>query len=78
MADRVSLLCVADDAQWLDQASAQCVAFVARRLLAESVLMLFVEREQSDLLRGLPGLVVGGHPTRAPPSRRPRTTPHRA
>jgi DNA-binding CsgD family transcriptional regulator len=60
VADGRPLLCVVDDAQWLDRASAQCVAFVARRLLAESVLMLFAVREQTDLLTGLPGLVVGG------------------
>src|SRR5690348_309315 len=54
------LVCIVDDAQWLDRASAHCVAFVARRLLAESVVMLFAAREQSDLLTGLPGLVVGG------------------
>src|SRR5437588_11556291 len=39
------LVCVVDDAQWLDRASAQCVAFVARRLLAESVVMPFASRE---------------------------------
>jgi DNA-binding CsgD family transcriptional regulator len=60
VADENPLVCVVDDAQWLDRASAQCVAFVARRLLAESVVMLFAAREQSDLLRGLPGLVVEG------------------
>ena len=60
VADERPLVCVVDDAQWLDRASAQCVAFVARRLLAESVVMLFAAREQSDLLTGLPGLVVGG------------------
>ena len=60
VADERPLVCVVDDAQWLDRASAQCVAFVARRLLAESVVMLFAAREQTDLLTGLPGLVVGG------------------
>ncbi|HET7046630.1 MAG TPA: AAA family ATPase [Solirubrobacteraceae bacterium] len=54
------LVCVVDDAQWLDRASAQCVAFVARRLLAESVVMLFAAREPSELFAGLPGLVVEG------------------
>jgi DNA-binding CsgD family transcriptional regulator len=60
VADERPLVCVVDDAQWLDRASAQCVAFVARRLLAESVVMLFAARERSDLLTGLPELVVEG------------------
>jgi hypothetical protein len=59
-ADEGGLVCVIDDAQWLDQASAQCLAFVARRLLAESVVMVFATREQSDLFTGLPELVVEG------------------
>jgi DNA-binding CsgD family transcriptional regulator len=54
----VPLLCVIDDAQWLDRASAQALAFVARRMLAEPVVMLFATRESSDLLAGLPELVV--------------------
>jgi DNA-binding CsgD family transcriptional regulator len=54
------LLCVIDDAQWLDRASAQALAFVARRMLAEPVVMLFAAREPRDLLAGLPELVVEG------------------
>src|SRR4051812_11674038 len=54
------LLCVVDDAQWLDRASAQALAFVARRLMAESVVMLFGARERSDLFAGLAELVVDG------------------
>jgi hypothetical protein len=56
------LVCVVDDAQWLDRASAQVLAFVARRLLAESVALVFAVREPSDeqALAGLPELVVGG------------------
>jgi DNA-binding CsgD family transcriptional regulator len=60
VADERALLCVVDDAQWLDQASAQCLAFVARRLLAESVAMVFATRERSDLFTGMPELVVEG------------------
>ena len=54
------LLCVIDDAQWLDRASGQALAFVARRMLAEPVVMLFAAREPSDLLAGLPELVLEG------------------
>src|SRR4029078_1834504 len=39
------LICIVDDAQWLDAASAQALAFVARRLGAESVGVIFCERE---------------------------------
>jgi DNA-binding CsgD family transcriptional regulator len=54
------LLCFVDDAQWLDRASAQTLAFVARRLYAESVGVVFATREPSDELRGLPELHVHG------------------
>ncbi|HXO09880.1 MAG TPA: AAA family ATPase, partial [Solirubrobacteraceae bacterium] len=54
------LLCVIDDAQWLDRASAQALAFVARRLLADSVVMLFAARERNDEFAGVPELVLGG------------------
>ncbi len=56
------LVCVVDDAQWLDHASAQTLAFVARRLLAESVALVFAVREPSDdeTFAGLPELIVGG------------------
>jgi DNA-binding CsgD family transcriptional regulator len=60
MAQERPLVCVVDDAQWLDRASAQALAFVARRLLAESVMMLFAAREPGTDLDGLPELVVGG------------------
>src|SRR6266849_2209454 len=58
------LLCLADDAQWLDQATAQTLAFVARRLDAESVALLFGTRDPAATgdLAGLPGLVVAGLP----------------
>jgi DNA-binding CsgD family transcriptional regulator len=62
VADEQPLLCVIDDSQWLDRASAQALAFVARRLLAESVAMVFATREQSQEFAGLPELVVGGLP----------------
>ena len=54
------MLCVVDDAQWLDRASAQALAFVARRLRAEAVALVFAEREPSRELAGLPELVVAG------------------
>jgi DNA-binding CsgD family transcriptional regulator len=54
------LLCVIDDAQWLDRASAQAIAFVARRLLAEPVALVVAAREPGEEFRGLPELLVGG------------------
>ena len=60
VADEQPILCVVDDAQWLDRASAQALVFVARRLLAESVALVFVTREPSDELQGFQELVVEG------------------
>jgi len=54
------LLCVVDDAQWLDRASALTLAFVARRLLAEPVGMVFAAREPGEELQQLPELQVRG------------------
>src|SRR3954469_845704 len=56
------LVCVVDDAQWQDRASAQTLSFVARRLLAEAVGLVFAVREPSPTqdLAGLPELVVVG------------------
>src|SRR5256714_1562809 len=54
------LLCVVDDAQWLDRASAQALGFVARRLLAEPVALLFAARETTDAFAGLPELLIEG------------------
>jgi DNA-binding CsgD family transcriptional regulator len=54
------LLCVIDDAQWLDRASAQALGFVARRLLAEPVALVVAAREPGQEFRGLPELAVGG------------------
>ena len=61
-AEERPLLCLVDDAQWLDRASAQVLAFVARRLLAESVAIVFAVREpqRRHELAGLPELRVGG------------------
>ncbi|MEV0136918.1 ATP-binding protein [Dactylosporangium sp. NPDC050688] len=57
------LLCMIDDAQWMDRASAQVLGFVARRLLAESVTLVFGARERPQDLLGLPELeiTVGAH-----------------
>src|SRR3954466_3973206 len=60
VAEEQPLLCVVDDAQWLDRASAQALVFVARRVLAESVALVLVTRNPSDELTGLPELVVEG------------------
>ena len=60
VAEEQPLICLVDDEQWLDRASAQVLAFVARRLLAESVGVVFAARVASDELAGLPELVVEG------------------
>ena len=59
-AEQQPLLCVVDDAQWLDRASAQALGFVARRLLAEPVALVFAAREPGEEFRGMPELPVGG------------------
>ena len=58
------LLCLVDDAQWLDAASGQVLGFVARRLVVESVAVVFAVREPSDEqpFAGLPELLLGGLP----------------
>ena len=60
-AEKKPVICVVDDAQWLDRASAQALAFVAHRVLAESVALVFAVREPSKEqgLLGLPEMVVG-------------------
>ena len=62
VAEERPLVCLVDDAQWLDAASAQTLAFVARRLGAESVGLVFAVRESPGErhLDGLPELVIGG------------------
>jgi DNA-binding CsgD family transcriptional regulator len=59
-AERQPLLCLVDDAQWLDRASALVLAFVARRLLAEPVAVVVAAREPGEEFRGLPELLVEG------------------
>jgi DNA-binding CsgD family transcriptional regulator len=56
------LACLVDDAQWLDRASVQCLAFAARRLLAEPVALIFAARQSGGHhdLADLPGLTVTG------------------
>ena len=54
------LLCLIDDAQWLDRASAQVLGFVARRLVAEAIVLVFGTRRAGDELLGLPELEVTG------------------
>ena len=58
------LLCIVEDAQWLDQASAQVLAFVARRLVAERIVLVFALRDPTDrdvrTFSGLPELVLEG------------------
>src|SRR4051812_16725184 len=62
VAEERPLLCLVDDAQWLDAATSQVLGFIARRLLAESVAIVFPVREPSDErdLADLPGLSLGG------------------
>lgn len=64
VAEEAPLLCLVDDAQWLDEASAQVVAFVARRLAAERIALVLAARDQPDgesvAFGGLPELRLGG------------------
>jgi DNA-binding CsgD family transcriptional regulator len=54
------LVCIVDDQQWLDSASAQALGFVARRLAADPVGLVFAVRDPGDELAGLPELTVEG------------------
>ena len=60
VAEEQPLVCLVDDEQWLDRASAQVLGFVARRLVAESVGMVFAARTPSSELAGLGELRVEG------------------
>ena len=59
-AEEAPLLCVIDDAHWLDTASAHALAFAARRLLAEQVGLVFATRHLTEDLRELPEMTVVG------------------
>jgi DNA-binding CsgD family transcriptional regulator len=62
VAERRPLACLIDDAQWLDDASAQVLAFVSRRLLAERIAVVCTTRSGTgdDVLAGLPELNIHG------------------
>src|SRR5262249_19563630 len=62
------VLCLVDDAQWLDQVSVEVLGFIARRLYADRVGMVFTVRDgegRAAVLAGLPELVLGGLPEQA-------------
>src|ERR1700748_1271040 len=60
VAEQEPLVCVVDDAQWLDQASALTLAFVARRLMAERVGCVFRARDPAEELQHIADLEVRG------------------
>jgi DNA-binding CsgD family transcriptional regulator len=62
IADEQPLVCIVDDAQWLDQASAQILGFVGRRILAERIALVCAARTGigDDVLAGLPELSIEG------------------
>jgi DNA-binding CsgD family transcriptional regulator len=64
LAEEGPMLCLIDDAQWLDEASAQVFAFVARRAAAERLVLMFAVREPcesgGDFLRALPEVRLDG------------------
>ncbi|MFI5610354.1 ATP-binding protein [Amycolatopsis sp. NPDC051903] len=62
VAEEQPLICVIDDHQWLDTASASALAFVARRIGGESVGLVVATRDIGADLGGLPGLPVRGLP----------------
>jgi DNA-binding CsgD family transcriptional regulator len=62
VAEERPLICMVDDAQWLDQASTRTLEFVAHRLAAEPIAMVFATRdtEGQSVFRGFPDLTVRG------------------
>jgi DNA-binding CsgD family transcriptional regulator len=58
-AEEQPLLCIVDDAQWLDSASAKTLTFAARRVFAEKISILFVARQLETRLAALPALQLG-------------------
>jgi hypothetical protein len=62
VAEHRPLLCLIDDAHWLDEVTMQVLGFVARRLAAEPVAMIFARRDGRDgrAFVGLPQMVLGG------------------
>ncbi|WP_255506314.1 AAA family ATPase [Mycolicibacterium sp. 018/SC-01/001] len=64
LAEEAPLLCLIDDAQWLDEASAEVLSFVARRVAAERLVMVFAMRDPcvdgTDTLAGLPEMRLTG------------------
>jgi DNA-binding CsgD family transcriptional regulator len=60
VAEERPVICVIDDAQWLDRESAQVLAFVARRLAADAVGLVFAARVPGEELAGLPDVAVTG------------------
>jgi DNA-binding CsgD family transcriptional regulator len=59
IAEEQPLLCIIDDAQWLDSASARSLTFAARRVLAERIAVLFATRELDTRISSLPQLQLG-------------------
>src|SRR3954454_5965326 len=60
MSEERPLVCVVDDAQWLDRASAQALVFVARRLLAEPIALVLVTRGPGEERTAFQELVIEG------------------
>src|SRR5579859_3164873 len=60
VAGQQPLICLVDDVRWLDRASAQVLGFVARRLAAEPVALIFAAQAPGEELTGLPELLVAG------------------